>query len=269
MSVPGVTTRVTSRRTMPFACRGSSIWSHTATRIPAATSLPRYALKLMMREAGHWRGVLAFVAAGQSAGRASVRRSSRRQKTARKNLPCETTTAHRGTPPWPPDTASSLGSLTYGRNASRQARGRQVARCSARSPDPAEAATEGLLDEPVQSRRPSVGACGSVGRPAATCWRRAAASRHSGRRPPPHRDHPEVADVRMGRASFEQSAERLEESIGIVAAEEVVRIEIQSPGFGDERLIDNRAGGVGLGRLRRRCRLRPRRCRAGRARRGE
>jgi hypothetical protein len=35
--VPGVTTRTTSRRTTPFAVRGSSICSHRATRNPCRT----------------------------------------------------------------------------------------------------------------------------------------------------------------------------------------------------------------------------------------
>ena len=37
--MPGVTTRVMSRRTMPLAVRGSSTWSQTATFRPAETSL--------------------------------------------------------------------------------------------------------------------------------------------------------------------------------------------------------------------------------------
>jgi len=40
-SVPGVTTRVTSRSTRPLASRGSCTWSQTATRKPAAISRRR------------------------------------------------------------------------------------------------------------------------------------------------------------------------------------------------------------------------------------
>jgi hypothetical protein len=40
-SVPGVTTRTTSRRTSPFALAGSSTWSQIAALRPAASSLAR------------------------------------------------------------------------------------------------------------------------------------------------------------------------------------------------------------------------------------
>jgi len=42
MTVPGVTTLVTSRLTRPRAVRGSSTWSQIATRYPRSTSRARY-----------------------------------------------------------------------------------------------------------------------------------------------------------------------------------------------------------------------------------
>ena len=42
LTVPGVTTRITSLRTRPLASAGSSICSQIATLKPARTSLPRY-----------------------------------------------------------------------------------------------------------------------------------------------------------------------------------------------------------------------------------
>ena len=107
--VPGVTIRVTSRRTRPLACFGSSTCSQTAARMPGGDQLAQVAFQLMVRKAGHRDGVLALLAAGQREVRARGRPSWRRRGTARRNRPCETAAAHRGTPAWPPRTASSSG----------------------------------------------------------------------------------------------------------------------------------------------------------------
>src|SRR4029079_5306041 len=53
--------------------------------------------------------------------------SLHRRKTSRRSRPCETTTAHQGTPPWRPDTVSSwawsTGALPHGQShASKGAR---------------------------------------------------------------------------------------------------------------------------------------------------
>ena len=62
VTVPGVTTRVTSRRTSPLARAGSSTWSQMATRWPAWSSLREVVFECVVRKAGH-RDRL--VAAGQ------------------------------------------------------------------------------------------------------------------------------------------------------------------------------------------------------------
>ena len=46
MSVPGVTTRITSRRTSPLACDGSSICSQIATLYPFSIKVPIYPSEL-------------------------------------------------------------------------------------------------------------------------------------------------------------------------------------------------------------------------------
>ena len=45
VTVPGVTMRVTSRRTSPFASFGSSTWSQSAAVFPARISFARYAFR--------------------------------------------------------------------------------------------------------------------------------------------------------------------------------------------------------------------------------
>ncbi len=64
--VPGVTTRVTSRRTSPLACAGSSTWSQTATLQPEPDELADVPRHRVVRDAAH-RGLVrgALLARGQ------------------------------------------------------------------------------------------------------------------------------------------------------------------------------------------------------------
>ena len=104
--VPGVTTRVTSRRTSPLAWAGSSTcrrWRRGGRPAAAcAGSVPGRGA-----ESRPW----GWSCRGWSgSGRARGRPPRRRRRTARRSRPCGTTAACRDGVPWPPGTAASWGS---------------------------------------------------------------------------------------------------------------------------------------------------------------